>query len=450
MISTHELSSPDQIAPGTWQTIGYNKGFEISAERFSIYDLSEISCILSKEGSARDFRRVFDRLERDQSGQLHFYARGGITRYDLRPISRLPASCRPAISARTAPAFNFEVFWHYFKENYAFFELRKMDWESVYQEYRSQVDEQTDDQRLAGILTHILRDLNDSHATLDIPGETITTRKVHALVRQWQKEFGSDQFLELYPRGIPRLLEALNTGIMAGKGRSALNGQLLWGEIEPRIGYLGVFSMMDMYADFSLLHYAGFEVTNQGYLAELGEAVDQAVSDLQATEALIVDVRFNPGGHDAAGRVIASRFADRKRLAFTKQARSKGGFTPPQEIHLEPGGATRYTRPVYLLTSEATASAAETFVYFMMALPHVTRLGGKTRGVLSDTLLMRLPNGWVTSISNEVYATAAGTCYEGSGIPPQVEAPVFNPDNFYGDLNLTVQKAVSIIKHHGV
>jgi C-terminal processing protease CtpA/Prc len=112
---------------------------------------------------------------------------------------------------------------------------------------------------------------------------------------------------------------------------------------------------------------------------------------------------------------------------------------------VEPEGPIQITRPIFLLTSQATASAAEAFVYFMMAFPHVTRVGEKTRGVLSDMLLMRLPNGWETSISNEVYTAVNGICYESSGIPPQVEAPVFNPTNFYGDLNRTVEHAVSRI-----
>ena len=184
------------------------------------------------------------------------------------------------------------------------------------------------------------------------------------MIRQWQSEFKSDEFLELYPRGIPKLFEALNNGILGGKGQSALHGQLLWGKINPNIGYLCVFSMMDMYADFSLLHYAGFEVANLAYLHALGMAIDRALADLSDAEAIVLDVRFNPGGHDAAGKVIASRFVDQKYLAFTKQAYDKNGFTTPQEISNEPDGKAHFSHQVLLLTSEATASAARSFCSF--------------------------------------------------------------------------------------
>jgi carboxyl-terminal processing protease len=446
MIPQNATAPLDANLTGVWRSIGYNKCFELTSEHFKIYDLSEISCILSKEGLLEDFYKVFDRFERDSTGALYFYARGGITRYGLNPFDiGMMASLQDNKPAD--PIINFEVFWHYFKENYAFFNLRGIDWGRVYSEYRPQVSARMSDGELAGILTSILRGLNDSHATLDIPGQTIKTRQPHALVRQWQKEFQSEQFLELYPRGIPRLCSALNAEALGGKGKTALNGQLLWGRPEPRIGYLCIFSLMDMYADFDLLHFAGFEVANLAYLQALGHVIDQALTDLADTDGLILDIRFNPGGHDSAGRTIASRFTDRQRLAFTKQVRLQDGFSSPQPISLQPEGTAAYTHPVILLTSEATASAAETLVYYMMALPQVTRLGGKTRGVLSDMLLMQLPNGWVTSISNEIYTVAGGICYEGTGIPAQVEMVAFNPENFYPDLSLAVHMAAGYFKY---
>ncbi len=443
MTATNSSASEDSTALGIWRTVGYNKCFEISTDKFIIHDLSEISCIQSKEDPAPVFYHVYDRLELDQSGQLCCYARGGITRYTLKPLPHLPQVCQPSSRWNPAdPAINFEVFWHYFKENYAFFGLRRMDWEKVYRDYCSKAGLLKREHELSQLIDQILRELNDSHATLEIPGQTITTRKPHALVRQWQSEFHSDQFLELYPRGIPALFMALNSGVLHGKGRSALNGQLLWGKINSRIGYLAIFSLMDMYASFDLLHYAGFEVTNQAYLQSLDVAIDQAITELSSADGIILDLRFNPGGHDAAGKVVASRFADRRRHAFTKQVYEQNGLTPPQEIFIEPAGTARFTRPVMLLTSEATASAAEVLVHFMMPFPYVTRLGGATRGVLSDTLLMRLPNGWTTSISNEIYTAADGVCYESSGIPPQIEAATFYPDDFYTELIHTVQDAI--------
>ena len=89
-------------------------------------------------------------------------------------------------------------------------------------------------------------------------------------------------------------------------------------------------------------------------------------------------------------------------------------------------------------------SAAEVFVLCMMAYPHVTRLGGTTAGALSNALTKHLPNGWRLEISNQVCEAADGHVYEGIGIPPQVEVPVFVPGNTYPGLKRAVDKAVDL------
>ena len=80
----------------------------------------------------------------------------------------------------------------------------------------------------------------------------------------------------------------------------------------------------------------------------------------------------------------------------------------------------------------------------MMALPHVTRVGRPTLGIFSDDLAKHLPNGWVTSLSNEVYAAPDGTVYEGDGIPPQIATPVFSENDFRGTLRIAVDTAAAL------
>ena len=140
--------------------------------------------------------------------------------------------------------------------------------------------------------------------------------------------------------------------------------------------------------------------------------------------------------------MIANRFADRKRLAFTTKAVYGQGFTEEQEFYIRPEGNFQFTGPTFLLTSERTVSAGETFALYMMACPHVTRIGGTTAGAFSNALTMHLPNGWRLEMSNEVLVAADGHVYEGIGIPPQVEVPVFIPGNIYPGLKQAVDKAV--------
>jgi C-terminal processing protease CtpA/Prc len=210
------------------------------------------------------------------------------------------------------------------------------------------------------------------------------------------------------------------------------NDFIIWGKIKPRIGYLSILAMGD---------YAGFEASRAESLAVLETTMDQVLESFRSVEAVAVDVRFNTGGYDADALLIANRFADRRRLAFTQKAVYGQGFTEKQEFYVSPQGSFQFTGPTFLLTSERTVSAAESFVLGLMAFPHVTRVGTTTAGAFSNVLTKYLPNGWRVEMSNEVCEAADGRVYEGVGIPPQVEVPVFIPGHIYPGLKEAVDKA---------
>ncbi len=112
---------------------------------------------------------------------------------------------------------------------------------------------------------------------------------------------------------------------------------------------------------------------------------------------------------------------------------------PAAAIQVAPRGET-YARPVRLLTSRRTGSAAEILTLALSALPQVTRIGEPTLGILSDNLYKRLPNGWEVGLSNERYEAPGGELYEGRGIPPHVPAPVW----VEGDLRRGYRRAVDV------
>jgi carboxyl-terminal processing protease len=443
---THKTIGYQQLH-GVWRTLGYNKLFEIKPDEFIVYAVTKISLVEIQRGTPIQFAQVFDRFELQTDDDLTFYARGGITRFALKRQPAMDAfkpEFRPDLSHD--PQHNFDVFWHCLKENYAFFELRSMDWDQVYKDYHPRVSDQTTPAELISILREIIIHLGDSHVTLTVDGKTLDTRKPHALVRHWMKEFNSSDFLPLYLPGVKKLSAVFQADILHGKAKSALNGQVVWGMLADGIAYLAFLSLFDLYADHELLSFAGFEVMNAAYALSLEHVMDEVIQDLGGARAMIIDIRTNPGGHDPAGFLIASYFNDHHRLAFTKKAVHLDGFTLPQEIFLSPSKSQPYTRPVMLLTSEATASAAEAFTLAMMPLAHVTRMGSATRGVLSDLLAMRLPNGWEVTLSNEVYTACDGRVYEGVGIPPHIPAPVFFTEDFYGRLPETVERARLFLK----
>ena len=173
--------------------------------------------------------------------------------------------------------------------------------------------------------------------------------------------------------------------------------------------------------------------------------MDEAIAAFQGARAVIVDVSYNLGGYDSVSQYVASRFADTRKLAYTKVAHGARDVEP-QPFHVEPSTRARYVGPVYLLTSDVTVSAGEIFTLFMRALPNVIHVGGKTRGALSDMIEKPLPNGWSLALAGEIYRDAAGQWYEVRGIPPKVEFEVFPPTELIGGHARRVQALMEDIR----
>lgn len=117
----------------------------------------------------------------------------------------------------------------------------------------------------------------------------------------------------------------------------------------------------------------------------------------------------------------------------------------PQPLFLEPVKRPEFSGPTYVLTSDVTASAAESLTLAFRALPTVTHVGARTRGALSDAFEKKLPNGWIVTLSNEVYLDHKGNSWEGTGIPPDHEWTVFDPTNPFSGHTPAVERAIALI-----
>jgi C-terminal processing protease CtpA/Prc len=149
-------------------------------------------------------------------------------------------------------------------------------------------------------------------------------------------------------------------------------------------------------------------------------AFGEVLTDLSEAKAIIIDVRYNPGGSDSVSFGIASHFAGAPTPVFTKTSRIGDAQGPVFAAVLQPSETDPYPHNVILLTSRLTGSAAEIFTLAMRELPQVTVLGEPTSGGLSDVLGFTLPNGWGLGLSNQTYIAADGNLYEAIGIPPDV------------------------------
>ena len=109
------------------------------------------------------------------------------------------------------------------------------------------------------------------------------------------------------------------------------------------------------------------------------ETAIAAMNFLSNTDALIIDLRYNGGGEPGLIQLISSYFFEKpvhlNTLYWKEGNRSEQFWTLPYV----PG--KKYTdKPVYILTSKNTFSAAEDFAYSLQALKRVTIIGEKSKG----------------------------------------------------------------------
>lgn len=304
------------------------------------------------------------------------------------------------------PQQNFDLLWQSFDRHYSFFELKNIDWDSTYAVYRPLVTHSISDEELLVILGEMLLSLEDGHVNLYTPLGAVAY-----------------DFTAGFPVNAPILApDYLET-------RTDPNPVLFYGKIKgENIGYL--------YID------------NFGEQESLYKAIDRVLEELGDSSAFVVDVRSNGGGSDGNSDLIASRFADRKRLYERIKYRNgpeHNDFTEWIDRYIEPAGPRQFLQPVAVLTNRSTFSAAEAFVLAMRILPHVTVIGGRTGGGSGNPIYRELPNGWAYRLSNWVIATPEGETYEQTGLLPDLEVNITRRDSLAGR-DAILEAAVEYLK----
>jgi len=116
------------------------------------------------------------------------------------------------------------------------------------------------------------------------------------------------------------------------------------------------------------------------------ETARRAMEAVNGTNALIIDLRNNGGGMGETALQIAGYLFDRPVFLFDPRPN-----TPVPSHTASPIQGSRLAdKPVYVLTSARTASAAEYFVYGLKMLKRVTIVGERTAGKMHSGAFHRL------------------------------------------------------------
>src|SRR5688572_3115280 len=301
------------------------------------------------------------------------------------------SSCEEAFiesDPKDDPVVNFDFLWSELDQKYSFFEFKKINWDSVYNVYRPQVNSNTSREGLFNVMANMLNTLRDGHVNL-------------------RSEFNISKyenwFLD-YPANFERELILY---YYLGKDYK-ITGPLLHKEIDG-VGYV---------------RYGSF----QSIIDE--DDLDYVFTTYKNSKGIIIDIRGNEGGDPANGFKILERIVKERKLIYRhafKDGPGHNDFESFKDVYLEPDmEKIRYDKKVVVLTNRLVYSAANYFsaicrVYGIMLVGDQTGGGG---GAPAGS---ELPNGFHANYSASVCLLPNGYNIE-NGIPPDIKVDMNDED----------------------
>lgn len=414
---------------GTWESVGSGWILEIKdSTSYQFYDITSISCVPIRKGSLQELQKVL-KLQNDTLNLLE-----GVINYQFIRSKALPQLCIETNTEKNKnPIYNFEVFAETVKEHYAFFELNKINWNQLYKQQKGKLTEKSTDVELYLVIEETLELLNDNHAFLEATDEVNTELEKQSN----QDKNTSDHLPEYGDMEVAGIVAKHHLKEDLTRDYKLKFPLIQWGKMNDDVGYIQVKSMwlfanldvpkkridevgyVDAFVETFHQMYEGDYVTEE--VKEVSKIMDMVMNDLAGMKSIIIDVRFNGGGQDAVSFEILSRFIPKGKLQVaTQKLRFRNRFTPILPLYID-GITNAFTKPVYVLTSKQTGSAAEALSIATMSMQHVKRIGSATSGAMSTALEKKLPNGWTFAISNEIYMDNNGKPYENIGVPVNYE-----------------------------
>jgi carboxyl-terminal processing protease len=166
------------------------------------------------------------------------------------------------------------------------------------------------------------------------------------------------------------------------------------------------------------------------WMTAVSEPFARAVDEYRGADAIVIDLRGNPGGLAGMNGGFSGHFiAEADVVLGTMRTReAKLEFRNNPRLATDDGRrVTPFAGPVAILVDEQTASASETFSGALQALGRARIFGRQTMGQALPASTHTLPNGDVLLHAVGDFITSKGKSLEGEGVVPDEIVPLSIP-----------------------
>ena len=300
------------------------------------------------------------------------------------------ASCERAFMEKDEPNKPVDVFdylWNQVDQNYTFFDVKGIDWDSVREVYRPKVDDDMRSDSLFRVCAAMLNTLRDGHTNL---------------VSGFDVSYNDSVYYKMY-------------------AEKNIDDEVVF------LNYLTVYQhTTGSFQHNTIRNGAVAYLRYTSFSNEISESVlKYLMNHYQNCRGIILDLRQNGGGSISNVSKLLSIFDNHKQLLYQSQVKSgpeHDAFSEAVTVYAADSsllGKNPYTKPVAVLIDRGSYSATSFFAICTMAYDNIKLFGDYTGGGLGIPNGGILPNGWVYRFSTTRTLAIDGRNYE-NGVPPDV------------------------------
>jgi len=272
-------------------------------------------------------------------------------------IAILCLSCTDDIVVKDNPKTVFRAFWNSMNDHYVNFDIKYVDWDSVYQTYYPKVQAMKCDTELIPVFKEIIDLLKDKHIVIAI---------------------NKTKYIQ-------------NAEIDTANLMLVNNANYKFKLIEPFILKNGFTLYQSELRDYICIGIIEF------YSSFNTELLRSEIKKLNYSKGIIIDVRNNNGGYIKFPFEILSWFYKGEKTLFYqsfKQSPAQNDFSAPKPFIYTGIDVIPDSIPLILLINSGTYSAANFFAYIVHEFPNCITVGLPTGGGDGPIHTELLPNGW--------------------------------------------------------
>ncbi|WP_375559631.1 S41 family peptidase [Bernardetia sp. OM2101] len=303
-------------------------------------------------------------------------------------------SCIDSAPSPTDKKAVFDELWQSVELYAANLDNRGVNWDSIYTIYSSQVNNSITDEEFFEVCKQTLFSIQDPHITLISP---------------------SKEFYTLDNLGYESNIDLQTTQTLYLSNLITDSNQIFSADIKNR-------------ENIAYLYISNFKGDKNSNLPTIFGKYIESISE---KDGLIIDLRGNDGGNAIiAGKLLGMLTSESQIWHITQNKISETELDEPYTWYIEPNEKTNFLKPVVVLTSRFSISAAERFVMGARNLNQVWVVGDTTAGSQGSVMGREMLNGWKYTLTFEKCFDKDGINYDGMGIPPDIYV---TQNDFVGD-----------------